>query len=77
MNDGTPIAELKKAKTVDPRTGEECVIIQALHKDAPIMGLKQHPANFNVWLEQPITRAERRRMKKALAQFTKGMLTCN
>lgn len=76
MND-TPVAELKKAKTVDPRTGEEIVIIQALHKDAPIMGLRQHPANFDVWLEQPITRAERRRVKKALEMFTKGMLTCN
>lgn len=76
MND-TPVAELKKAKTVDPRTGEDIVIIQALHKDMPIMGLRQHPANFDVWLEEPITRAERRRVKKALEQFTKGMLTCN
>lgn len=73
----TPVAKLKKAKTVDPRTGAEIVIIQALHKNTPVMGLRQYPADFDVWLEQPITRAERRRVKKALAMFTKGMLTCN
>ena len=71
------VAELKKAKTVDPRTGTDIVIIQALHKNMPVMGLRQHPANYDVWLEEPITRAERRRMKKALEMFTKGAVTCN
>jgi hypothetical protein len=71
------VVELKKAKTVDPRTGTDIVIIQALHKNMPVMGLRQHPANHDVWLEEPITRAERRRVKKALAEFTQGAVTCN
>lgn len=76
MND-TPVAKLKKVRTVHPQTKEDIVAIQASHKGTPILALRQHPADFDTWLEQPITRPERRRMRRALDAFTKGMLTCN
>lgn len=71
------VADLKKVKTVDSRTGEGIVIIQAVYKNTPVMGLRQYPANHDVWLAEPITRAERRRMQKALNVFTNYGVTCN